>query len=454
MKSVIRFNRNIKGIECLNCKQPISDKDNFCSNCGQVNDLQPLSIKQYLREFFSGFFAFDTRTLNTIIPLLFKPGKVSIDYINGKRMQYVNPFQLYLHTSIIFFLVIGMLMSMDKYDSLLHQKKKEDKEVTNKKEVKFSNGFLKINLDSNNSFKDTIGNKKETISNDQIRALIANKVDSIINDTDFKTLINDTITNKDKKLLDEFYYPTINRFILDINNKFKLQNDSLNNLNTLKDEFIRISEQKLKEKNSNYTFGNYAKKNIQEQLLQGVFGESIADKISIFSKVKTNDVIVALDSLDLPRTKTNIFLFLKTKELKGLFKKNSNEKRSVYLQNSISKISIVLFFLLPFFTLFMRLLYIRRKFNYTEHLIFIFNLQTVFFILLLLAIISDKIFQSDIFLGIAIVYFGIYLFLAMKRFYQQGNFKTLVKYFLTFAVYNVMVLIGTFLLSFLFALVV
>ncbi|WP_415859565.1 zinc-ribbon domain-containing protein [Aureibaculum sp. 2210JD6-5] len=36
MKSTTRFSKNKRGIECLNCNQPISDKDNFCSNCGQV----------------------------------------------------------------------------------------------------------------------------------------------------------------------------------------------------------------------------------------------------------------------------------------------------------------------------------------------------------------------------------------------------------------------------------
>ena len=140
MKSVIRFNKNKKGIECLNCKQPISDKDNFCSNCGQVNDLSPLSIKQYLREFLSGFFAFDTRTFNTIFPLLFKPGKVTSNYINGIRMRYVNPFQLYLHTSIIFFLVISLFMSIDRFNN--YQTKKSTPTENDNIKVKTNNtGF-------------------------------------------------------------------------------------------------------------------------------------------------------------------------------------------------------------------------------------------------------------------------------------------------------------------------
>ena len=55
MKSNTRFKKNTKGIECLNCNQPITIADNFCSNCGQVNDTKPLSLKQYISELLGGF---------------------------------------------------------------------------------------------------------------------------------------------------------------------------------------------------------------------------------------------------------------------------------------------------------------------------------------------------------------------------------------------------------------
>ncbi len=134
MKSNTRFNKNKRGIECLNCYQPISHRDNFCSNCGQVNDTKPLSIKQYITELLGGFFAFDTRTLKTLKPLLLKPGKVTNAYIHGSRMKYVNPFQLYLHTSIIFFLITGLLMSIDNYDNMVANSIKKEK-ITTKKTI-------------------------------------------------------------------------------------------------------------------------------------------------------------------------------------------------------------------------------------------------------------------------------------------------------------------------------
>ncbi|QCX40249.1 hypothetical protein FF125_18005 [Aureibaculum algae] len=66
MKSTTRFSKNKRGIECLNCKQPLSSQDNFCSNCGQVNDLQPLSVKQF---FLNSFLVFSHLTLVFSEPL-------------------------------------------------------------------------------------------------------------------------------------------------------------------------------------------------------------------------------------------------------------------------------------------------------------------------------------------------------------------------------------------------
>ena len=115
MKSITRFTRNIRGNKCLNCENDISEEDNFCAQCGQVNDLKKVSLKQYLSAYFDDFLSFDSRLLNTIVTLIFKPGYVTKNYVDGKRMRYVNPFKLYLQITILFFLVIGIFGTIDKF---------------------------------------------------------------------------------------------------------------------------------------------------------------------------------------------------------------------------------------------------------------------------------------------------------------------------------------------------
>ena len=103
----------IKDPNCLNCGYPFSHDEKFCPECGQKNRGKKITLGNFLKEIFAGFLSWDTKFWRTLIPLLIRPGKVSKDYIEGKRSRYTNPFRFYLTTSIIFFLIIG---STDRYN--------------------------------------------------------------------------------------------------------------------------------------------------------------------------------------------------------------------------------------------------------------------------------------------------------------------------------------------------
>lgn len=113
----------IENPQCLNCGQPFTGIEKFCSYCGQKNRSKKLTFGIFINNIVSGFFSYDSRFWNTFIPLLTKPGQVSKQYIEGKRARFVNPFQLYLNVSIIFFLVLGISNrnneSMIPYDDVV-----------------------------------------------------------------------------------------------------------------------------------------------------------------------------------------------------------------------------------------------------------------------------------------------------------------------------------------------
>lgn len=94
-----------RGTECLNCHRPLDVSDEYCSNCGQLNSTKKLAFNDFFNEFFAGIFAYDSRFYRTLGVLLFRPGKISKDYIEGKRVRYANPYRFYLSASIIFFLI-------------------------------------------------------------------------------------------------------------------------------------------------------------------------------------------------------------------------------------------------------------------------------------------------------------------------------------------------------------
>ncbi|NJO25752.1 MAG: DUF3667 domain-containing protein [Bacteroidia bacterium] len=56
-----------------------------------------------------GFLHFDTKFLYSFKVLLFKPGKISYDYINNIRGRYTPPFRLFIFISIFALIVMGIL---------------------------------------------------------------------------------------------------------------------------------------------------------------------------------------------------------------------------------------------------------------------------------------------------------------------------------------------------------
>jgi len=156
---------------------------------------------------------------------------------------------------------------------------------------------------------------------------------------------------------------------------------------------------------------------------------------------------ISLEKLGFEASYWNAFLFSKSKEWGDAF--GDEHYWEEFIDRVLSRISVALFFLLPLFTMIVSLLYIRRKFNYTENLVFVFHVQTVFFLLLLVFMIVNRIADSNVGILIFLLTFMIYLYLAMRKFYGQGWFKTLIKYILLNSAFMVFAIIGGLIISFL-----
>lgn len=96
-----------RGTKCLNCEHPLDVSDKYCCNCGQKNSTKRITINDFFYEFLSNFYAYDSKIKKTIISLFTKPGKGALEYIQGKKTRYANPFRFYLSVSLVYFLLIG-----------------------------------------------------------------------------------------------------------------------------------------------------------------------------------------------------------------------------------------------------------------------------------------------------------------------------------------------------------
>ena len=90
--------------DCPNCGAVVSG--NFCHACGQETALHPPSAREFVHEFIGHYIALEGKLWKSLLLLLFRPGQLTLEYIKGRRVRYIQPLRLYLTFSLIFFAVM------------------------------------------------------------------------------------------------------------------------------------------------------------------------------------------------------------------------------------------------------------------------------------------------------------------------------------------------------------
>lgn len=94
---------------CLNCGTGL--KGPFCYFCGQPDRNFMRFFPVLLRDLMEDLLDLDSRFIRTMKPLLFKPGRLTRDYMEGRRFRYAPPMRLYIFSSIVFFLLAALISS-------------------------------------------------------------------------------------------------------------------------------------------------------------------------------------------------------------------------------------------------------------------------------------------------------------------------------------------------------
>ncbi len=350
-----------RGLTCLNCEHPLDISEKFCPNCGQQNSTKKLSFNDFFLEFLGGIFSYDSRMRRTLSTLIFRPGKISRDYINGMRTRYANPFRFFLSISIIFFIIWSFTFQSTNFNAFsdneavvsLDQLPEKDREEI-KEELKNAPFGYEIEIDS----------------------LLANKP-----------------AKKTKNYKDNFV--------------------SQQQLDTL----------------------NFMNSSIKQLSLYSDF----------YEQTSILDPVAAIDSLNHTNKFWNRYLYRKAVDTKIIM-----ENPKVFLDYLISKSPFIVFFYLPVFALIIWLFYYYKPINYMEHLVFTFHVQSTFFVFVLIGLIIDLIFKTDAFTAVALLVFLFYLYKALRNFYKEGRFATIVKFltlnfiFLTLAILAAFISVLTF----------
>ena len=90
--------------DCLNCGSELQGK--YCHSCGQENLQIKESFSHMIVHAVSDYFHFDHQFFHTLKPLFFSPGKLTIEYMAGRRVQYLHPVKMYIFISLVYFVLL------------------------------------------------------------------------------------------------------------------------------------------------------------------------------------------------------------------------------------------------------------------------------------------------------------------------------------------------------------
>lgn len=364
IKPTSRKAAQYRGVKCLNCGHPLDLSDRYCSYCGQLNTTKRLSLGDFFNEFILSVFTYDSRFRYTIKDLLFKPGTITRNYVDGKRLKYANPFRFFLSASIFYFIMLAIIGLFN-----------EDEPFN------LDNGGI-LNIETDEGEQD----------------IDLNEIAKDIDLSDIKNYNEDGLTRMEEKI------------------DARLQESATNR-----------TEEKIEEP---YDL-------TPEDSLPTSYLGSLVTRGMIFYKfydvTEINDPSIALDSLKYTPSKTNLFLYSKNQDIERV-KKNPTR----FIQYLVSKTPFFLFFFAPIIALFFWLIYSKRRFNYMEHLVFIFHIFSWIFVVLILCLLPDLLLKTDNALAAIILIFvgPFYFYKALRNFYKEKRRYTLPKFvFLNFVFY-------------------
>lgn len=102
---------------CKNCENTFEKCFKFCPHCGQQAK-DNLTVGVLFYNTISNYFSFDARFFKSFLPLMLKPGYLAKKFVEGKRLLYLHPAQLYLFISVIFFFLMSTLIVRENVQNI------------------------------------------------------------------------------------------------------------------------------------------------------------------------------------------------------------------------------------------------------------------------------------------------------------------------------------------------
>jgi hypothetical protein len=94
---------SFEGVHCANCGTPMQGE--FCHECGQSIHSVLRPMHHMVEDTMDMVLHIDGRIIQTLPPLLYRPGFLTMEYFAGRRQRYVAPFRLMFVLCLLSFFV-------------------------------------------------------------------------------------------------------------------------------------------------------------------------------------------------------------------------------------------------------------------------------------------------------------------------------------------------------------
>ncbi len=330
----------------------------FCPTCGQKNTDGRITFRELLEDLFEAIFNIDSRVFRTMGGLI-RPGRLTIDFFQGRQKRYVNPLRLFFVSTLILFGMISYI-GRGKINAFV------EREISDLGDSALRSGHRDIFLEELDS--------------------AVTQVDSMFGGRQLPTAVLDSL----KSVM-----------------KFEERDSFPINLTSFPD------------------WGEMENKTIY---------------------VATEDLVkYEIDEIPARYGVTNWFEALVMRQQLKLISQPSSF--TLFLFGSFTWMVLLM---MPAIALVLKLLYIRRKKYYIEHLVFLFHYHSFAFLLIAVGLVLSP-YVSGL-LGLLVFGSAVYFLWAMKSFYRQGWIKTFIKYvilnfsylFILIFFFTLTILVGVF----------
>ena len=391
---------------CANCGARL--KGRYCADCGQLDQPLRIPVHRFLAQSFSEFFGVDGRVWATLGVLLVKPGKLTVAFLTGHRRRYLRPLRVYLSATLVFFVLLALLDPVGRLrdefeggvapDSMVvvavHLADVEaqiagepDRVVRAEREA----DSLRASLDSLVRTAVPGGVAIEGVTADSLRSALTREVPDSTYEATFEDLIDD-VGDAAGDVAD------VRERVRERTAEYELEAALLRALPP--DSTVRLAD--IHAARAQIYPEGYVGTNLPEWMVRSE----------------------AVRRLNTARTDAD-----------------AADAITMFVRDSVGKVPTVLFLILPVFALLLKLLYVRRGWYYSEHLVFGLHTHAFAFVVfsvvaLLVAFVPGTWAASEtrsaqdslgwlpnlLFLTIPL-----YFLVAQKRVYGQGWVKTVLK---------------------------